>query len=47
VIAMSKSPSKIVGRSLIWGLVGKAAFQAYKMHRRRRAGRAAQADHPH
>ena len=41
---MSRSPSKVLGRSLMWGLLGKAAVSAYKLHRRRRAARAAEAD---
>jgi hypothetical protein len=38
---MSRSPSKILGRSLRWGLLGKAAGFAYQMHRRRAARAAA------
>lgn len=40
---MSTPPSKILGRSLLWGLLAKAAVLAYKLHRRRRAAPAAAA----
>jgi len=40
---MSRSPSKVLGRSLMWGLLGKTAISAYTRHRRRRAARVAEA----
>jgi hypothetical protein len=41
---MPKSPSKILGRSLLWGLLAKAAITAYKLFRSRRAARAEQTE---
>lgn len=45
---MARSPSKLVGRSLMWGLLGRLAVAAYSRHRRRRrAARATEAEGAH